>query len=158
MQIKKQPVHLFYALNGTIPGGPFTVSAGQYGVSKGFLYRQKTTTDEEVWLDNVSNRIGALDSDKPHILVYIHGYLAENPWFASLSGYTLHEEIFDESIHDVNVVLSLQWDSGFHYPRNRHLAREKGRKFNSLIEKLNRRVKIASKQPAFSFCCIPWAT
>lgn len=151
MLVKKKPDHLFYAINGTSPEGPFTVSAGQYGVSKGFLYRQKPTSDEEAWLDNVANIIDALDSDNLHILVYIHGYLAENPWFASLSGYTLHKEIFDQSAHDVNLVVSLQWDSGFNYTRNRNLAREKGRQFRSVVVRLNERAKNMGKKPAFSF-------
>lgn len=151
MRVKKQPVHLFYAINSTSPKGPFTISAGHYGVSKGFLYRQKITSDEEEWLDNVANIINALDSESSHILVYIHGFLAENPWFASLSGYRLHKEIFDLPIHDVNVVLSLLWDSGLNYGQNRQLATEKGRQFRSVVEKLNQRAKSLGKQPAFSF-------
>ena len=148
---KKNTEHLFYSLKGTSPEGPFLVSAGLYRVSKGYLYRDIITSDEAEWLDIAMNACNNLHSDNLHVLVYIHGYLAENPWFASINGYTLHEEIFDIATHDINVVLSLQWDSGFQYTRNRMLAFKKGLVFQSLLKKVDEKSKAAGKTVTFSF-------
>src|SRR5690606_33925468 len=78
------------------------------------------------------------------------GFLGENPWFASLSGGTLHQRIFDHPDHDVCLVISLQWDSGWGYIENSGLAFRKGLRFGEWLNTIHSVLLKCGKPVVFS--------
>lgn len=135
--LTKKTYHYFLRARGLEIGKTFSVTGGVYKLSKGFIYKEKVVQDSDLWQQLVLDSLESQGKKKQHIIVYIHGYLAENPWFASLSGYTMHQEIFDDLSHDVSQVLSLQWESGLYTIENRNLAFEKGKFFDKQLTLLN---------------------
>jgi hypothetical protein len=135
--LTKKTHHYFLRARGLETGKTFSITGGIYKLSKGFIYKEKVVQDSDLWQQLVLNSLQSQVKTKQHIIVYIHGYLAENPWFASLSGYSMHQEIFDDLSHDVSQVLSLQWESGLYTVENRNLAFEKGQFFDKQLTLLN---------------------
>lgn len=135
--LTKKTHHYFLRARGLETGKTFSITGGIYKLSKGFIYKEKVVQDSDLWQQLVLNSLQSQGKTKQHIIVYIHGYLAENPWFASLSGYSMHQEIFDDLSHDVSQVLSLQWESGLYTVENRNLAFEKGQFFAKQLNLLN---------------------
>jgi esterase/lipase superfamily enzyme len=146
--MEKKINHFFIQLSGITLGKPFTYESGRYVKSNGFLYKSESEKND---IGLIKEKISGLAGQNIHALVYIHGYLAENPWFASLSGYNLQKNIFENTGHDVSLVLSLQWDSGFQYNENRKLAYQKGKMFADYIRILNDIITQNNSKVRFSF-------
>ena len=148
--LPKSIQHVFAKLEGTQLQGNFRFTYGQYIKAPGFIYRRESKHSLETGFSDLLHFARSLPGEKLHILIYIHGYLGENPWFASLSGDVLHHRIFDVPNHDVQMVISLQWDSGWDYKHNRVLAFEKGKYFGQWLQNINSILKDAGKIPVFS--------
>lgn len=146
--MEKKVLHFFLRLSGISLEKPFSLESGQYVQSNGFLYK---TESQKNHINGISEKLTSLSGKNIHVLIYIHGYLAENPWFASLSGYQLQKNIFENNNHDVNLVFSLQWDSGIHYNDNRKLAFQKGKSFAGYLSTINDILKQNHNKVQFSF-------
>ncbi|MFZ1705281.1 MAG: alpha/beta hydrolase [Saprospiraceae bacterium] len=129
----KSILHFFYQLNGLNLDKPFEQEGGEYKKRFGFLYKSNKSKKADFWKKFWFKKQRKHPEQPLHVLFYIHGYLAENPWFASLSGYSMQRDIFEHKQHGVNLVFSLQWDSGYLYDDNRVLAYEKGKQFGNWI-------------------------
>ncbi|MBK8621179.1 MAG: alpha/beta hydrolase [Saprospiraceae bacterium] len=135
--LTKKADHFFLRVNGLDLHKSFVATGGIYKLSKGFIYKDKVVEGAGNWQKLVLDSLQNQGRKNLHILIYIHGYLAENPWFAALSGYTMHQEIFDDPSHDVTQVCSFQWESGLYTIENRNLAFAKGRFFEHQLSLLH---------------------
>lgn len=150
VNMPKSVAHVYAKLEGTQIRQHFRFIYGQFVKAPGFIYRHETNDSLETGYPELVQFIRSLTGKKLHVLVYIHGYLGENPWFASLSGDVLHKRIFDVSSHDVQLVISLQWNSGWDYKYNRILAFEKGKHFGQWLKNIQFLIKENGKVPVFS--------
>jgi esterase/lipase superfamily enzyme len=110
----------------------FVTEFGHYKFENKRAIKEQSNLSFEAYKDNLVQEFNLLPKNKKNILVFIHGFMADNKNFVTTSTALLQKEIFDESKY--GMVLSLQWEAKLIYSSSYEIAQEKGKKFAGILQ------------------------
>ncbi|HRO72677.1 MAG TPA: alpha/beta hydrolase [Saprospiraceae bacterium] len=87
------------------------------------------------------------------ILIYIHGYQADNAFFMQRSGYVIQRKIIDKIYPHYAIALSLQWCSVIPYGKAVDSALNKGRNFAPVVMDIVQIIRQRNPDAPISFIC-----
>jgi esterase/lipase superfamily enzyme len=100
------------------------------------LVKSLDFADTITFVEDIQKTINVLPKDNNGIIIYIHGYQADNIYFMQQSGYVLQQNIFDSPQHTFGLVISLQWNSVLIYDHAVQNAYKKGQNFVALLQEI----------------------
>jgi hypothetical protein len=129
----------YYIYDNSSNGRPY--KCGKYMGQLGQLITEINYTLEKCLEEIISNT-------NKGVLIYIHGFQADNYFFDRIGGYDISSKLFLPVQNKYDTVISLRWNSPPIYRMAREVAKEKGARFgsalNSTLELLNRKkIKIS---------------
>lgn len=117
------------------------------------LIKSNHWTEASLLFDDVEIQISKLTKNKNGLIVYIHGYQADNIFFMQKSGYTIQKEILAHTSHPYGMGLSLQWSSVIPYGEAVVSALIKGRQFMHYLFDIVRQLRLQHPGAPVSFIC-----
>ena len=117
------------------------------------LIKSNHWTEPSLLFDDIGLEISKLKRNKNGLIVYIHGYQADNIFFMQKSGYTIQKEILAHTSHPYGMALSLQWSSVIPYGEAVISALIKGKQFMPLLNDIVQQLRLQHPDAPVSFIC-----
>lgn len=130
-----------------------TYTYGDMAIANKSLVKNNHWKDENRLFEAIENAAGKLNPQKNGMLIYIHGYQADNIYFMQKSGYVLQRSIFSAPTHPYGLTLSVQWSSVIPYTKAVTSAYEKGQQFVAILCKIKDLIHLHHPDAPISFIC-----
>lgn len=124
---------------------------GNSAIHNNDLEKVERYPTDNAFLNAFEKAFKLLDKGQNGLIVYIHGYMADNTLFMEKSGYILQKEVFEKSHPPYGIALSLQWTSPILYSHAVESALNKGRRFGDLLNKILKTIRKNSQNAPISF-------
>ncbi len=128
-------------------------SFGDMVIADKNLFKNNTWNDAGLFMEALEDEIALLTPKKSGIVIYIHGYQADNVFFMQKSGYILQDKIFNNDHSPYGLVLSLQWSSVIPYTKAVELAYTKGCQFAYFVMRITQILRAYHPESPVSFIC-----
>ncbi|MBK8346754.1 MAG: alpha/beta hydrolase [Saprospiraceae bacterium] len=126
---------------------------GKMAVEGKKLIKTNKETDSAQWSKTIEATIHQLKPEKNGLVIYIHGFQADNTYFMHQSGFVIQRHILDHPSHPYGMAISLQWKSVLMYESAVTQALKKGRNFAILLEAVYEILKAKYPEAPVSFIC-----
>ncbi|MCB9309937.1 MAG: alpha/beta hydrolase [Lewinellaceae bacterium] len=111
---------------------------GESAIIDNSLVTTQTISGMHAWLSEIKDAIEHQPQDKKGIVIYIHGYQADNQYFIKSSGPIIQKDIFDTENSQYGIAISLVWKSVFGYDEAVQNAFAKGEFFANIVDSIYR--------------------
>lgn len=145
--------HFFIYDEGGVLAPEKRYSFGNMAIENKRLLKRNIWAIPNPLFQALEGEIAQLRPEKSGLIVYIHGYQADNIFFMQKSGYTIQDKVFDCSSLPYGLALSLQWSSVIPYHKAVDAAYEKGSQFASFMVKISDLLHVYHPQAPISFIC-----